>query len=88
MAVPASPFDYESAVEACARGERTALRALYEREAAWLLGVALRIVRNRDSARDVLQDAFVQIWTRRHLPAHAGFGPRLDLYRRAPSRAG
>ena len=64
MAVPASPFDYESAVEACARGERTALRALYEREAGWLLGVALRIVRNRDSARDVLQDAFVQIWQR------------------------
>ena len=58
MAIPAAPFDYESAVEACARGERTALRALYEREAAWLLGVALRIVRNRDSARDVLQDAF------------------------------
>ena len=61
MAAPAAPFDYESAVEACARGESTVLRALYEREAAWLLGVALRIVRNRDSARDVLQDAFVQI---------------------------
>ena len=64
MTVPSAPFDYESAVEACARGESTALRALYEREAAWLLGVALRIVRNRDSARDVLQDAFVQIWQR------------------------
>lgn len=64
MAVPTVPFDYESAVEACARGDSTALRALYEREAAWLLGVALRIVRNRDSARDVLQDAFVQIWQR------------------------
>ncbi len=64
MVTPAVPFDYESAVEACARGESTALRALYEREAAWLLGVALRIVRNRDSARDVLQDAFVQIWQR------------------------
>ena len=64
MAVPAVPFDYESAVEACARGECTGLRALYEREASWLLGVALRIVRKRDIARDVLQDAFVQIWQR------------------------
>ena len=64
LAIPAAPFDYESAVEACARGESAALHALYQREAAWLLGVALRIVRNRDSARDVLQDAFVQIWQR------------------------
>ncbi|EWS54290.1 MULTISPECIES: sigma-70 family RNA polymerase sigma factor [unclassified Methylibium] len=60
----ADPFDYESALEACARGERFALRALYEREARWLLGVALRIVRDRDMAHDVLQDAFLQVWQR------------------------
>ena len=47
---------------ACARGERYALRALYEREARWLLGVALRIVRDRERAEDVLQDAFLQVW--------------------------
>lgn len=57
-------FDYESALEACARGERFALRMLYEREARWLLGVAMRIVRDRDLAHDVLQDAFLQIWQR------------------------
>lgn len=61
---PAPPFDYESALEACARGERFALRALYEREARWLLGVAQRIVRDRDTAHDVLQEAFLQIWQR------------------------
>lgn len=55
-------FDYESAVLACARGERFALRALYEREARWLLGVALRIVNDRSRAEDVLQDAFLQVW--------------------------
>ncbi len=37
---------------------------LYEREARWLLGVAMRIVRDRDTAHDVLQDAFLQIWQR------------------------
>lgn len=58
----APPFDYEAAVLACARGERYALRALYERESRWLLGVALRIVRDRDQAEDVLHDAFVQLW--------------------------
>ena len=31
MTNPVAPFDYESAVEACARGESFALRALYER---------------------------------------------------------
>jgi RNA polymerase sigma-70 factor, ECF subfamily len=58
----ASPFDHEAALLACARGERFALRMLYEREARWLLGVALRIVRDREQAEDVLHDAFVQVW--------------------------
>jgi RNA polymerase sigma-70 factor (ECF subfamily) len=55
-------FDYESTLEACARGDRHALRALYDNEAHRLLGVALRIVRDHHVAQDVLQDAFVQIW--------------------------
>ena len=58
------PFNYEFAVEACARGERFALRALYEREARWLLGVAQRIGRDRDTAQDVLQDAFLLVCQR------------------------
>lgn len=57
-------FDYEAALEACARGERYALRALYELESRWLLGVSLRIVRNREIAQEVLQEAFLLIWQR------------------------
>jgi RNA polymerase sigma-70 factor (ECF subfamily) len=64
MNQPAPAFDYEAAVLACAQGEGFALRMLYERESRWLLGVALRIVRERERAEDVLQDAFVQIWQR------------------------
>ncbi len=68
MAGPASPadesFDYEGALAACARGERAALRRVYEQEAARLLGVALRIVRRRDLADEVLHDAFLQIMQR------------------------
>lgn len=60
----APPFDYEAALEACARGERFALRTLYERESRWLLGVALRIVRERETAQDVLQEAFLLVWQR------------------------
>lgn len=62
MAADPAPFDYEAAVQACARGERYALRALYERESRWLLGVARRIVRDQERAEDVLQDAFIQLW--------------------------
>lgn len=56
------PFDHAAALQGCARGERYALRALYDQEARWLLGVALRILRNRAAAEDVLQEAFLQIW--------------------------
>lgn len=54
-------FDYEGALAACARGERAALRRIYKQEAARLLGVALRIVRRRDLADEVVHDAFLQI---------------------------
>jgi RNA polymerase sigma-70 factor, ECF subfamily len=64
MTLNRQDFDYEAAIEACACGDRTALRALYELEARWLLGVTLRIVRNREVAQEVLQEAFLLIWQR------------------------
>ncbi|WP_050874292.1 sigma-70 family RNA polymerase sigma factor [Comamonas testosteroni] len=57
-------FDHDAALQACARGDRGALHNIYEREARYLLGVALRIVRDRAAAEDVLHDAFVSIWER------------------------
>lgn len=61
---PPAAFDYDAALLACARGERFALRVLYEREARWLLGVAQRIVRDTALAEEVLQEAFLQLWQR------------------------
>src|SRR4249920_1264588 len=55
-------FDYEAAPIACARGDRAALRTIYERERRWLMAVALRITHRRELAEEVLHDAFVQIW--------------------------
>lgn len=55
-------FDYDAAVHACARDDRKALRALFEQDAGRLLTVARRIVRRRELAEEVVQDAFVQIW--------------------------
>lgn len=55
-------FDYDAALRACARGEQAALQQIYQQDGKRLLGVALRIVRQRALAEDVLHDAFVNIW--------------------------
>lgn len=57
-------FNYEQALADCARGDAQALQRLYRQESRYLLGVALRIVRQRQQAEDVLHDAFMNIWTR------------------------
>jgi RNA polymerase sigma-70 factor (ECF subfamily) len=58
----ADGFDYDAALHACALGDQQALQRLYQQDGRHLLGVALRIVRRRDLAEDVLHDAFVSIW--------------------------
>ncbi len=57
-------IDHAAALRACAAGDRAALRGIYEREAPAMIGVARRIVRRRDIAEEIVQDAFVQIWRR------------------------
>ena len=59
-----SDFDYETHLADCANGDHSALHRLYERDSRWLMGVALRIVRRRELADEVLHDAFLKIWQR------------------------
>lgn len=56
------PFDYDTNLAACARGDRDALRQLYQHEGAHLLGVARRLVRDSALAEDIVHDAFIKIW--------------------------
>ena len=56
-------FDYEAALAACAAGDQSALRRLYDQESARLLGVAKRIVRDTALAEDIVHDAFIKIWS-------------------------
>ena len=58
----AASFDYEAALAACAHGDKQALHRIYQHESRRLLGVALRMVRDRALAEDVLHDAFMNIW--------------------------
>lgn len=45
-------------------GDRAALQRLYQAESSRLFGIALKILRDRSTAQDALQDAFVSIWQR------------------------
>jgi RNA polymerase sigma-70 factor (ECF subfamily) len=64
MNPPLSDAAFDAALQACARGDTAALRRLYDEESARLLGVAMRIVRERAAAEDVLHDAFINIWSK------------------------
>jgi RNA polymerase sigma-70 factor, ECF subfamily len=44
--------------------DSTALAELYDRHSRLLYGLVLRILKNRDEAEEVLQDVFIQVWTR------------------------
>lgn len=49
----------------CKLGDKTAFQQLYQLTAGKLNGIAYRILRNVDSANEVLQEAFIQIWQHR-----------------------
>ena len=49
-------------VLAMARGDQTALAELYDRYAFLLLGIAIRIVKDRREAEDLLHDVFLEVW--------------------------
>lgn len=62
-----SPTGDDAALDAAlvakmASGDRDALASLYERHAGILLGLALRIVRDRREAEDLLHDVFLEAW--------------------------
>ena len=49
-------------LERIAAGDHDALGRFYDRYAGLVNGLALRIVRDRADAEDVLQEVFVQVW--------------------------
>lgn len=61
---PGDDFDYEAALIACASGNDRAFRALYDREAPKMLGVAVRLLKRQSLAEDAVHDAFVNIWNK------------------------
>ena len=58
-----SPTDPEL-VRLCARGDREALGALYDRHAGGLLAVARKMLSSDREAEDLVHDVFVETWRR------------------------
>ena len=54
--------DLAPLIAGTAAGDRAAFGRLYGLTSAKLLGIVLRIVRDRAQAEDVVQDAYVKIW--------------------------
>jgi RNA polymerase sigma-70 factor (ECF subfamily) len=49
-----------------ANGDKAAFRALYAEAGPRLFAICLRMMKSRDAAEDVFQEAFVKIWQRSH----------------------
>lgn len=49
-------------ISRCALGDRAAFGALYDETAPKLMGVCLRVLRDRAVAEEAMQDCFIKIW--------------------------
>ncbi|MGH6954620.1 MAG: sigma-70 family RNA polymerase sigma factor [Alphaproteobacteria bacterium] len=56
--------DLERLIARVSLGDRDAFKRLYDSTSAKLFGVALRILRRRDRAEDVVQESYMRIWER------------------------
>jgi len=58
----ATDDDDVALVTAMAGGDRDALAALYDRYASYLLALAMRVLKHRGEAEDLLHDVFLEVW--------------------------
>ena len=54
-------------LDAVASGDCKAFRTLYDKSAPVLFAICVRLMRDRDLAQDVLQEAMTRIWRKAHL---------------------
>ena len=59
---PAQPHLGEL-LKSCGRGDESAFARLYDATSARVVGLALRVVRDRAQAEEVAQEAYLDIWT-------------------------
>lgn len=57
-------IDDGTIVKRIADGDHSAFASLYDKHAALVYGVAMRVLGNREQAEDVTQSVFLQVWAR------------------------
>jgi len=62
MSAPSPDAELIALIDRVGQRDEPALRQLYERASPKLFGLAMRIVRQREWAEDVLQETFLTIW--------------------------
>jgi RNA polymerase sigma-70 factor (ECF subfamily) len=87
MQAPDSPAEDIALLVRIAARDQSAVAELYDRHCRLLFGLALRILRNRAEAEDVLQEVFVQAWTKVDTYSAALGTPIAWLVRIARNRA-
>ena len=65
-------MDEQLLIDGCMRGESWARKELYEQYAPAMMSVCMRYVGDRETARDLLQDGFVKIFTK--IRSYSGSG--------------
>lgn len=62
----------EQLIKGCRKGDRLAQKELYEKFSRKMMGVCLRYANDRETARDLLQDGFVKVFT--NIDSYSGMG--------------
>ena len=62
MPAPSPDAELMALIDRIGRRDEAALRLLYDRTSPKLMGLAMRVVRQREWAEDVLQEAFLTVW--------------------------
>lgn len=58
-----SKKELEELIERCKKGERSAQKELFERFQPQLMGTCLRYTKDQERAKDILQEAFIKIFS-------------------------
>jgi RNA polymerase sigma-70 factor (ECF subfamily) len=65
-------MDELSLIAGCKRGESWARKELYESHASVMMSVCMRYVSNKETAKDLLQDGFIKVFTK--IQTYSGTG--------------
>lgn len=57
-------MDEKELVAGCKRGEEWACKKIYEQHAPVMMGVCMRYVYDRETAKDILQEGFIKVFTK------------------------